>query len=624
VPAKEHEYSYMQRLVKEFEAIRPTEKGWEKGLRDKIEDTPWFIDPYTKEPFQLTRGHMINIMLNWGNAENIKDFVTGYGSPDPKRLATKAEAEVFRQRIESMLMRNATAADWKFVQDMFNIYAGFRPDISKLQAVTSAKRIKWTEAQPIETPHGTFEGGHFPIIYDKSRAFIGPDNLPIDAGPFKDGVFGEDFFRATTGKQYLKSRTGYSNRILFTNNTMEVGMRFQQMIHDLSYREAFMSAGKVLYDSAIRQAIRNHMGPSYLHQLDNWMQRTANHFNKDEVATEAANTFLARMRNSLVTYALPLNPNVYLSPSTGATNLLTNIPRWFTNRKEIQRVAMEHSSEIKHTEYNIDRDFRERLESLVSKQGLRGEQAKWVRRMYRPLVWTEQQLRMITFYDEFAAAKGRGLSDYDASVVADSAIRERHGAQSVVDLPSIMDSNEAMKAFTVFSGWFNAQLNWQMQGVNAAKRGEWGKAAKALYGTLLVPTALSAALFTRQKEQDSWWTVMMKSLASATPLASVVIARDAYSSLVEGLSTRSPWGAYLQAVGAAATDARNAWQGKPLKKPIQHAATAAGMTLGIPGSMQLGRWGQAAYDVSTGKQRPKDFIEWMRIVKTGEAQLPKR
>ena len=567
---------------------------------------------------------MINIMLNWGNAENKRDFAMGYGSPDPARLATKAEAAEFAQKIDSLLARNASKTDWDFVQSIFDIYESYKPDIAKLQAATSAKRTKWTVPEPIATPHGEYRGGHFPIIYDKRRAFIGPDNLATDKGPFDNGMLPEDYFRATTGKQYLKSRTGYSNRVLFTNNTMEVGMRFQQMLHDLSYREAFISAGKVIYDSAIRQAITNHMGKSYLHQLDSMMQRTANHFNKDELAIEAANTFLGQMRNSLVTYALPLNPNVYLSPSTGATNLITNIPRWFTQRNEMRRVAMEHSSEIKHTEYNIDRDFREKLESLVVKQGLKGKQAKWVRRMYRPLVWAEQQLRTITFYDEFAAAKERGLSDYDASVIADSAVRERHGAQSVVDLPSIMDSNEAMKAFTVFSGFFNTQLNWQMQGVNALKRGQYSKAVQTFYGTLIVPTIFGAALFTRQTEKDSWWEVMLKSIASATPLASVVMARDAYTSFVEGLPTRSPWGAYLQTVGSAFNDVKNAAQGKPMKKPIQHGITAVGMTARVPGSMQIGRWGQAAYDVSTGRQRPKDFTEWLRIVKTGEANLPKR
>ena len=622
--AKGHEYTYMQDLVKKFEAIRPKDKYWQKSLRDKIEDTPWFIDPYTKEPFQLTRGQMINIMLNWGNAENKRDFAMGYGSPDPARLATKAEAAEFAQKIDSMLARNATKTDWDFVQGVFDIYESYKPDIAKLQAATSAKRTKWTVPEPIVTPHGEYRGGHFPIIYDKRRAFIGPDNLATDKGPFDNGVLAEDYFRATTGKQYLKSRTGYSNRVLFTNNTMEVGMRFQQMLHDLSYREAFISAGKVMYDSAIRQAITNHMGKSYLHQLDHWLQSAANHFNKDELAIESANTLMANARNGLVTYALPINPNVYLSVATGATNVVTNIPRWFTQRKEMRRVAMEHSSEIKHTEYNIDRDVREKLEGMVKKQGLSGVRARALKRMYGPLVWAEQQVRTIAFYDEFMAAKARGLNDYDASVIADSAIRLQHGGASVVDLPAIMNSSEAMKAFTVFSGWFNTQLNWQMQGVNDFKRGEYRKAAKAAYGTIIVGAAFNAALFTRQTEKDSWWTVMLKSLASSTPLASAIFIRDAYTSMVEGLPTRSPWGAVINAVATAANDVKSAAQGKPMKKPIQHGITAIGMTAGVPGSMQIGRWGQAAYDVSTGRQRPKDFTEWLRIVKTGEANLPKR
>ena len=178
--AKGHEYTYMQDLVKKFEAIRPKDKYWQKSLRDKIEDTPWFIDPYTKEPFQLTRGQMINIMLNWGNAENKRDFAMGYGSPDPARLATKAEAAEFAQKIDGLLARNATKTDWDFVQGVFDIYDSYKPDIAKLQAATSAKRTKWTVPEPITTPHGEYRGGHFPIIYDKRRAFIGPDNLATD------------------------------------------------------------------------------------------------------------------------------------------------------------------------------------------------------------------------------------------------------------------------------------------------------------------------------------------------------------------------------------------------------------------------------------------------------------
>jgi hypothetical protein len=163
-----------------------------------------------------------------------------------------------------------------------------------------------------------------------------------------------------------------------------------------------------------------------------------------------------------------------------------------------------------------------------------------------------------------------------------------------------------------------------MQGVNDFKRGEYRKAAKAAYGTIIVGAAFNAALFTRQTEKDSWWTVMLKSLASSTPLASAIFIRDAYTSMVEGLPTRSPWGAVINAVATAANDVKSAAQGKPMKKPIQHGITAIGMTAGVPGSMQIGRWGQAAYDVSTGRQRPKDFTEWLRIVKTGEANLPKR
>ena len=223
---------------------------------------------------------MINIMLNWGNAENKLDFAMGYGRLIQRDLLRRLRQRSSHRRLTVCLHETRQKLIGILCRASFDIYESYKPDIAKLQAATSAKRTKWTVPEPIATPHGEYRGGHFPIIYDKRRAFIGPDNLATDKGPFDNGILPEDYFRATTGKQYLKSRTGYSNRVLFTNNTMEVGMRFQQMLHDLSYREAFISAGKVIYDSAIRQAITNHMGKSYLHQLDSMMQRTANHFRR--------------------------------------------------------------------------------------------------------------------------------------------------------------------------------------------------------------------------------------------------------------------------------------------------------------------------------------------------------
>ncbi len=70
-------------------------------------------------------------------------------------------------------------------------------------------------------------------------------------------------------------------------------------------------------------------------------------------------------------------------------------------------------------------------------------------------------------------------------------------------------------------------------------------------------------------------------------------------------------------------DGLSAAQGKKVKKPVAHTANVIGQTLGVPGTLQMGRTGEFLHDTATGQQHPRTFVEWLRGFFTGEARLRK-
>lgn len=616
VASKAKEYTMLEKLGADLRALKVGDNAWQKTLKDTIPQD-FFVDPLSNVPFDLTRQNLLHIMLNWGNRSNIEKFTKGYGSKETGRPATKEEAAAFEVQMKGLIDRYATRDDWRFVQGIWDIFAGYRKDIDTLWRNTSGVQPKFIEPAPITTPVGEFAGGYYPIIYDPIRSGISVAKEDV-ARP-NTGLFGENYFRAATGKSYLKSRTGHVDPIDISAPLESIATRMQQMVHDIAFRDAVMSASKVIYDKQIRSAIRNHYGKEYEDQFVPWLKRVANNFNADDKAVSAMSDILRRMRLNLVGHALPFNLKVLLSPDVGAPTPKT-LKDFYTDREGNMSLAMAHSKEIPHAIYNIDRDFREQLDSLVAKRGFSGFQKDAIRWGFAPIAKVSQEFRAITFVDKFRAGKAKGLSDAEAALVADSAVRERHSSASVVDLPAIMQGSEGMRLMTMFYGYFNTMYNWQRQIPNNLRRGEWKKAWENYYGSVLIGSLFGAALFTQQKEDDSWGKVVAKAMIQQ-PLGTIPFARDVANYFIEGIPSRTPLATGAQAVSAVASDIRRYREKKPLKHPIQDVANVLGTVVGVPGMAQIGRTGQFSYDAWVGKQRPRNIGEWARGIITGEARL---
>jgi len=614
--SKAKEFDLVTALAKHFKETKGEfGRKWQRTLTDTIPQD-FIIDPYTRLPYDLTRENLIQIMLNWGNRSNIEKFTLGHASLALGKKATKEQAAAFEQQIKAMIDAHATAADWQFVQRMWQPFREWQPMTDTVSRNVSGVVPKWISPEAVQTPHGVQEGGYWPVKYDR----LGSNLAVIEDRADSKGLFGPGYFRAATAKGHLKERTGYIDFVDISTSLEQVAGTMQQTIHDIAFRDSLVQANRVLNDKEIRGAIRKHYGEEYEAQLMPWLKRVANKNIADERAIKWYNDWQRRVRINLIGHVLPLNLRVILSPDIGVPD-----PKawasWLANRGENAALAMEKSQELRHLVYNMDRDFREQLEQAFKSKKLESFQMKAVEWGFVPMMKMSQEFRMSTFVDQYNKALARGLSEFDAVTVADSFVRERHGAASVVDLPAIMQGSETMKSLTMFYGYFNSMYNWQRQLPGNLRRAEWKKFAVNGLGSVVVGAGFGAALFNQSKEGDSWFKTVGKALA-LQPLSTVPIVRDAANYFLEGQNPRTPVTALFGAISSLYTDLKRKAEGKPMKKSIANTANVIGLGTGLP-LAQIGRTAEFLNDVRTRQQRPRNILEWGRGIISGEARLHK-
>lgn len=620
-------------LTKKLKAIDGFDKEWQKTLAEELPGD-FVLDPESRTPVKLNRWNMLKMMLNFGAEENKVKLAQGLGSSEAGKILKRSEIGPMMNKIDQFVHQHATPVDWKFVQEIWKVFDEFRPQLDTLQRNTSGVVPKWVDPITVTTKFGDMEGGYFPLIPDKLYQLPGQEIGFSGDAPSGKGPLTKDYFRASTPKGHMKERTGKPYFVDISGNVEQLAGRMQQVIHDIAYRDFVIQAGKVLYDPQIQNSIKRYYGTEYQAEMIPWLKRIANELNAPEHAVAGWDKAYRELRLNLTASVLPLNYTVMFSPSTGTLNPKV-IASYLSDRTRNREMVMQHSKELQHTLYSLDRDISASLKDYVGRQGLSEFRAKAVETMFKGLVKVEQQTRKLTFYEKFMEAKAKGMSDTDAASLGDSAIRERHGATGVGDLPSMMaKQNEFARLSTLFMGYFTMQRNWMRQLPHQAREavgGETpeirsmnaGKFAETFWGTIGIAAMFNTLLFTKQKEDEPVFKWLARALITV-PTAMVPGVREGMSLLLEGRGGTSPIAGVMDAVYKAGKDGYDAYGGKTVKKPVAHAANVAGLALGVPGSLQVGRTAGGLYDVARGTQRPRDITEWFRLVLTGEAKKRKK
>ena len=617
--AKHTEFKLLEEVSASIKDMRAFGKKWRQSLNDTIEQD-FIYDTYYNRPFKLTRWNMIRLMMNWGNQSNREKMVQGIAQaqlPVGTKVAPEHLAQVQNQ-LKTLFDTNANKQDWEFTQRIWDVFAKWQPIADRVSRDVSGVGPKWIKAEAFDTPHGRFEGGYMPLIPDKSRSFVGPESPYTGEGPL-----GPDFIRATTTQTQYLDRTRAQYFVDISGGIENLVGRMQQTVHDLAFREFVVNTSKLLYDKEVKSLIQKHYGPEYYKSMLVWLDRVANDYTIDEKESQGWHDLLRQFRINLLAAALPLNYAVMFSPSVGTANL-KRLVQFNIHPKANRERVMEKSKEIQHQIFNLDRDMTEQLRRVAGKQGWTETQMRWMQRFFAPLMKLEKQFRMVTFDTEYTKQLAQGRSDLEAAELADSKVRERHGSASVVDLPVMISTkNEWAKFSFLFMGFFIMHRNWSRQMPEQTRQRDFKGLFETLWGTVGVAFAFNALLFTKSPEDEPYWSFLSRALLQV-PLAGVPIGRELFNYYSEGYRSTSPMFSAGANVGKVLRDMKNLWEGKEVKDPVKNLFGAAGAVAGVPGAIQIGRTADFLNDVRRGQQRPRDVVEFMRGVLTGEAEKRKR
>lgn len=592
-----------------------------------------FTSPFDKnlpfeirEPFKFTRKNLRAVLLNAGNDSNLFKMAKGYGL-EPKQ-------------VRDWLDKNATKADWDWAQKIWGTISELGKKSDDMYQNLTGNSPEKLPIKPIQTPHGEYEGGYYPLIRHETFG----EDVKLSKGDLQ----GQGYIRATTAAGYTKKRTGAIYPLSLDLDRLP--NQIKQVIHDISMRPAVINAGKILYDREINTAFKKYLGKEYADMFVPWLKDVANaqNFHTGGQASKMFSQVSDFIRQNIVSSLVGLNPGTFLkhTPTAIASSMAEIGPARLSKAAAKLFSINEETGESNHqfihrNSEEIQRRSRNWLETYGG--GMRELEGKTLRKSIsrgefggvvmslRDMI-TELSSKPVALGD-LASAEPTWLGKYememeehgvhgDAVYAADKAVRRAHGSSAITSR-SLVGRSKSLQWFTGFFTFFNDLMNRQVETiwragdvVGLVKEGqhkqamlEATKVSGRLFAYVVVPAMIEELVTPLSSdEHESWAKKAAKGLAF-TLSSSWVGVRDIVSAALNG---RDPSAGLLS---TAYRDFTNVFSefGKTKHNAgviIKNATALAGALTGMVPA-QAGKSGQFVQGVVSGKEQPSGPWGWL-------------
>lgn len=590
-------------------------------------EVPELIDSRTGKASQLLKSEILAIALNVGNLSNFDKMLRG------EKWSESA--------VKAVLDRHMTKADWEFVQGTWDTIGELWPKIAKLERDLTGVAPEKIEPREVETLHGKFKGGYYPVVYDPLRSF----DVELNRQRAADELFERQYVRATTQHGHTTERAQPYARPLYLS--LEVIPRhLQQVTHDLAYREAIMDADKFLSNPKIRKAVEDTLGREVYTQFRPWLQAIANDkvYDQRGLAWWDRAAHWARTSGTMVGLGFRMT-TMLIHGATAASNSIGELgPKWmmsgmnaFFGTPEKMAAArdfiFERSGEMRHRMNDVDRDVRDGLSELEGKHGVIYAARRFA---YYGISALDMASALPTWMGAYNKAMHSGMSEEQAIYAADKSVRVAHGGGHIKDLPAVMRGTEWQKLFTMFysfwSHFYNRQRHMGRQMVEAGRDladGEFKKAAHDFSMVLarsvfyfILPQIIHATLRNKSKdEEDKSWLHLASEEIAMGFFAGIPVLRDIAHSVFLGRDYEATPAAQIVksfiATGKDLAAAAGATDSEVSDKWVRHAMETTGYTFGLPLGQPAGTV-QFMWDVINGNQSPDGVTDWLHGIIYGK------
>ena len=426
---------------------------------------------------RLTREQLFAVALNMGNAGNLQRLLDGSGW----HLADVERA-----------VSTLTAEEWHAVQGVWDLLESYRPQIAALERRMTGVEPDWVEARPfkIMSADGVeveLRGGYYPAKYDLEADGAAEKNEASTEALAQAGAAG---LAAATRRTFTKQRADQvKGRPLRLSLTVAYDA-VNEIIHDLTHREAVADANRLLNSHTLDTLIRQHYGAAAKRQLTEAVKDIAA---GNSGAAQALDTISARLRQNVSVAGLGFNVTSAAMQLTGIVPAMTRLGAGYTAKAMMTyfahpvastRGANELSEMMANRTRTRFRELNEVANSVNGSDGIIRRYAYWMMMRMQQIVDT------IVWHGAMMKAQDAGMAQEDAVQVADQTVLDTQGGGQAKDLSALERGGATTKLFTVFYSYMNTALN--MGAATAMTERNKGKMAAHLLLQWVVPTALTA------------------------------------------------------------------------------------------------------------------------------------
>jgi len=584
---------------------------------DRLREVAELPDGRTGKPSSMTKGELLAVALNTGNEGNLGKMLQGEG--------WTAEG------VRAALDRHLTKADWDFVQGTWDTIESLWPQVAALEKRVSGVEPEKVQRTPVETAHGTYDGGYYPLVYDPLRS------MDVEQNRQRSGadLFENNYTRATTSQGHTMERVdGYARPLLLSLDVLP--RHLNAVIHDLAYREAVMDADRFLAAPQVREAVEGTLGREYYAQFRPWLQSIAN----DQAIDPRGLAFWdrlahkARTNGTMVGLGFRLSTMVVHGTSAalnsvgeaGLVPMSKAVGAFMRDPKGMRDFVFEKSGEMRNRLNEVDRDMRDALRDL---HGDHGPLATVRRYSMMGVAMLDMASALPTWAAAHTEALKRGMDDADAIYAADQSVRNAHGAGGAKDHSAIQRGSETQKLFTMFYSFWNHLYNRQRDLVRDARNigsvGDFGSVLARSFFYLVAPPIIHGLIAGGSNKDDGeehGWAGWAAEHIGLGLVSGVPVVRDVASALGHGSEYRmSPAADAIIKAGHLGKDVARALgfiEGEPSDRWVRHAIETPGYFLGLP-TGQAASAGQFLWDVWHGDEDPQGVAEWMHGIMYGPA-----
>ena len=478
----------------------------------------------------ITKENLLAIALNWGTDINRKRVVDGY--------------QVSYGFIEHAL-RQLDAADWQFVQNIWELFETYWPDLQRVEANVTGVTLEKQPAVPFQiigADGGVYNlnGGYYPLKYDPRKNIRTSQREADEAARVKMQGASRLGMNLGNTKERVLGHVGLSIR----TDLGVIDEELTDTVHNIAMRETVRDVIRLINNNEVVQAINENWGAATWRTLNAWAldcwaaePRTKSTYEKlsQWLRTRQTQAVLGFRVSTALLNICNIGPMMaYLGPAEA----VKAINSFYAHPQRQYNTIMAKSVFLRNRAETMDRDFgrlvKDNSNSAITKS------AFWL------ITKTDLMLACPLWMHEYQKAYQDGIAkgvdpvNVEAAAVraGDAAVRRVFGSGQTVDLAAVQRGSEFEKMFTMFYSYFSVVHNaialkvWEARKARVDGKKLTQALALVLTGIIFwmaIPAAIEAGIRAMIDDDDDDMADVAKNAAItfiSTAVGGIPVLRD--------------------------------------------------------------------------------------------------